>query len=183
MPPGNEGQDAAQQIRKRQDVEQAGEVADDRRLPADPATLEVGDAKAGQTLSEGRPEEAFQHHVIGHPQQRQPRPVDRGLCRERGKAAAADSGRDSACDPCDTEGAVENGIEQRDDGRVGDQGENSARQRPPGCRGEADWVRHGSPRYAHDGSILTYPTRLCASRRSYMTSVSSLTAWPSGPTT
>jgi len=145
MPPGNEGQDAAQQIRKRKDVEQTGEVADDRRLPADPATLEVGYAKAGQTLSEGRPEEAFQHDVIGHPQQRKPRPVNRRLGREGGVSAAAHRGGNSARDPGDTEGAVEDGVKERDDDRVGDQGENSARQHPPGGRGEADWIRDWSP--------------------------------------
>ena len=110
MPLRDKGQDAAQQIRKRKDVEQTGEVADDRRLPADPATIEVGDAKAGQTLSEGRPEEAFQHDVIGHPQQSQPRPVDRRLCRKRGIAAAAERSRNSARDPGDPEGAIEDGV-------------------------------------------------------------------------
>src|SRR6266576_2829252 len=183
MPPGDQGQDAAQQIAKRKDVEQACEVADDRRLPADPAPLEIGDAKAGQTLSEGRAKEAFQHGVVGHPQQRQPRPVNGRLCREGGKAAAAHRGRHSARDAGNTEGAVEDGVEQRDDEGVRDQGEKAARQRPPGCRGEADWIRYGSPRHAHFRSILTYRTRLCAGRGSYMTSVSSLTAWPSGPTT
>src|SRR6266516_7860459 len=183
MPLRGEGQDAAKQIREGQDIEKTGEVAHDRRLPADPATLEVRDAKAGQTLSDGRAEETLQDCVIGHPQQRQPRPVNGGLCRERAEAAATHRGRNAARDPCDTEGAVENGVEQRDDERVGDQSQNTAGQRSPGRRGEVDRIHHGSARHAHFRSILTYRTRLCAGRRSYMTSVSSLTAWPSGPTT
>src|SRR6266550_9373020 len=103
MPLCDKGQDAAEQIRKRKDVEKTGKVADDRRLPADPATLEVGDAKAGQALPERCPEESLEDRVVANPQQRQPRPIDRRLCRELGTAAAPHRARESARNPGNTE--------------------------------------------------------------------------------
>src|SRR6202022_2283329 len=58
--PRAEGQDATQQIKERQGINQAGEVAKNRSLPADASALEVSHAQTGEAFSKRGAEQPFE---------------------------------------------------------------------------------------------------------------------------